>query len=83
MGQIQFCPPALLGIHRNPKQKDFSILVLALGQILRHILDKVTEWHFHSTSNEVIWLKKIKLQSGVKKCYFGNFLEMAGMAMPG
>ena len=31
----------------------------AHGQSLRHILDKITKWHFHSTSNEVIWPKKI------------------------
>ena len=31
--------------------------VLALGQSLRHFLDKVTWWHFQSTSKEVIWTK--------------------------
>ena len=29
------------------------------GRSLRHFLDKVKEWHFNSTSNEVIWPKKI------------------------
>jgi hypothetical protein len=29
------------------------------GWGLRHFLDKVKEWHFNSTSNEVIWSKKI------------------------
>jgi hypothetical protein len=29
------------------------------GWSLRHFLDKVKEWHFNSTSNEVIWSKKI------------------------
>ena len=29
------------------------------GRSLRHFLDKVRKWHFHSTSNEVIWPKKI------------------------
>ena len=29
------------------------------GRSLRHFLDKVKEWHFHCTSNEVIWSKKI------------------------
>ena len=29
------------------------------GRSLRHYLDKVRKWHFHSTSNEVIWPKKI------------------------
>ena len=28
------------------------------GRSLRHFLDKVKEWHFNSTSNEVIWPKK-------------------------
>ena len=25
------------------------------GHSLRHILDKVNRWHFHITSNEVMW----------------------------
>ena len=49
---------------------------------VRHILDKITKWHFNSTSNEVIWPKKIKLQAGVKKCHFGNFSDRAGMGVP-
>ena len=53
------------------------------GRSLRHILDKFKQWHFHSPSNEVIWLeKKIKLHAGVKKCHFGNFSDRAGMAVP-
>ena len=32
----------------------FYPLVQALGQSLIHILDILTQWHFHSTSNEVI-----------------------------
>ena len=28
------------------------------GRSLRHFFDKVRKWHFHSTSNEVIWPKK-------------------------
>ena len=32
--------------------------VLALGQSLRHFLDKVSWWHFQSTSKEVIWPQK-------------------------
>ena len=27
MGPLQFCHPVFLGIHRNPKQKDFLICV--------------------------------------------------------
>ena len=30
----------------------------AHGRSLRHILDKITKWHFRSTSNEVIWPPK-------------------------
>ena len=29
------------------------------GQSLIHFLDKFKQWHFHSPSNEVIWLKRI------------------------
>ena len=29
------------------------------GQSLKHFLDKVKKWHFNSTSNKVIWPKKI------------------------
>ena len=33
--------------------------VLALGWKLRHFLDKVTLWHFQSTSKDLIWPKRI------------------------
>ena len=37
------------------------------GQSLRHILDEIKEWHFHSTSNKVIWpKKKSKYMQGLK-----------------
>ena len=29
------------------------------GRSLIHFLDKVKEWHFNNTSNEVIWPKKM------------------------
>jgi hypothetical protein len=45
-------------------------------------LEKITKWRFHTTSNEVIWPKKIQISSTGKKCHFGNFSEWAGMAMP-
>jgi hypothetical protein len=45
-------------------------------------LDKVKEWHFNSTSNEVIWSKKIQIPCMDQKVPFGNFSEGAGMAMP-
>ena len=44
----------------------------AHGQSLRHILDKITKWHFLRTSNEVIWPMHLA-HAWVKKCHFGNF----------
>ena len=56
--------------HRTPRQKIFLTSILDIikfilsdkhldgaGQTLRHFLDKFRKWHFHSTSNEVIWPK--------------------------
>ena len=55
----------------------------AHGQSLRHILAKITKWHFYSNSIEVVWSKIIlKSHPGVKKCHFGIFSEWAGMAVP-
>ena len=54
----------------------------ALGRSLGHFWEKITQWHFHSTSKEDIWPKKFKFHAGVKKCHFGNFSERAGMAVP-
>ena len=42
---------------KNPIYPRLSA-VLAHGQSLRHFLNKVTWWHFQSTSKEVIWPKK-------------------------
>ena len=36
---------------------NFYQLGYGLGQSPRHILVKVTWWHLHSTSKEVIWPK--------------------------
>ena len=48
-----------------------------------HILDKITKWHFYSTSNKVIWPKKnFKFHPQLKKYHFGKFSEWAGMAVP-
>ena len=71
-------------IHRNRKQKEFlkscggdswdnlSSQIFKhmdrAGRSLRHFLDKVKEWHFNSTSNEVIWPKKFKFHAWIKKC---------------
>ena len=40
---------------------------------LRHILDKIMKWHFHTTSNEVIWPKKNQISSTGKKVPFWHF----------
>ena len=46
-------------------------------------LGTITKWHFHSTSNEVIWPKKnLKFHRRVKKVPFCNFSKWAGMAVP-
>ena len=50
--------------------------------LITNILDIVSIWHFLSTSNKGIWLKKKKMNAGVKKCHFGTFSEWAGMAVP-
>jgi hypothetical protein len=49
------------------------------GQRLRHFLDKVKEWRFHSTSNEVIWPKKISnSMHGSKSAILAIFLSGPG-----
>ena len=87
---FQFCLPALLGIHRNPTQKEFlktkqgilEIIQFILsdkhldgaGRSLRHFLDEFKHWHFHSPSNEVIWLKKISnYMQGLKSAILAIF----------
>ena len=46
-------------------------------------MDKVTRWHFQSTSKEVIWLNFLfELDAWVKKCHLGNFSERTEMAAP-
>ena len=48
--------------------------VLALGQSLRHFLDKITWWHFQSTSIEVSWPKKnLNYMHGLKSAILANF----------
>ena len=52
----------------------FLSAVLALGRSLRHFLDKVTWWHFQSTSKEVIWPKKIlNYMHGLKSAILAIF----------
>ena len=58
----------------------------AHGRCLRHILDKITKWHFLRTSNEVIWPKKIlNFMHGLKSAILAILPEigrLAGLAMP-
>ena len=58
----------------------FHLLFLALGWSQRHALNKVTWWHFQSTSKEVS-LSQIffNYMHGLKNA-IGNFSERAGMA---
>merc|ERR1711940_254468 len=57
--------------------------VLALGQSLRHFLDKVTWWHFQSTSKEVIWPKKIlNYMQGLKSAILAIFQKGLGWPCP-
>ena len=51
------------------------------GQSLKHFLDKIKYWHFHSTSIEVIWPQKFKFHARIKTCHFGNFTERAEIAV--
>ena len=37
--------------------------------------DKFKQWHFHSPSNEIIWLKKIKLHAGPFWQFFRQGLD--------
>jgi hypothetical protein len=47
-----------------------------------YILDKVTQWHFHSTSKKKKFgPKNFKFHAWGKKCHFGNISERVGMAV--
>ena len=39
-------------------------------------MDKIRKWHFHSTSNEVIWPPKNQISSTDKKVPFWQFFRM-------
>jgi len=58
----------------------------AHGRSLRHILDKITKWHFLRTSNEVIWPKKfLNSMHGLKSAILAILPEigqLAGLACP-
>ena len=45
------------------------------GRSLRHFLKKVKEWHFNSTSNEVIWSKKFQIPCTDQKVPFWQFFR--------
>ena len=54
------------------------------GQSLRHILDKVKLWHFHITSNEVMWPKKFSnYMQGLKKASLAIFQTVPGWPSTG
>ena len=44
------------------------------GRNSRHFLNKFKQWHFHSPSNEVIWLKKFSnYMQGLKNAILAIF----------
>ena len=62
-----------------------SRLVLSFwfGWSLRHVLDKVTWWHFQSTSKEVIWPKKfLNYMHGLKSAISAIFQKGLGWPCP-
>ena len=78
----------MLGINRNSKQKYFLKFILSdkhldgAGRSLRHILDKVKLWHFHITSNEVMWPKKFSnYMQGLKTFWQFFILGRDGRAL--
>ena len=79
MGSTSPCVPALLRIFVI-LWGIFVIIQFILsdkhldraGWSLRHNLNKVKQWHLHSTSNEAIWLKKIQITCRGKKVPFGQ-----------
>jgi hypothetical protein len=53
----------------------------AHGRSLRHILEKVTKWHFLRTSNEFIWPKEfLNSMHGLKSAILANLPEICGLA---
>ena len=57
--------------------------VLALGRSLRHFLDKVTWWHFQSTSKQVIWPQKfLNYLHGLKSAILTLFQKGLGWPCP-
>ena len=45
------------------------------GRSKRSFLEKVRKWHFYSTSNEVIWPKKIEIPCTDQKVPFWQFFR--------
>ena len=53
------------------------------GWSLKHFLDKFKQWHFHSSSNEVIWLKKKSIyMQGLKSAILATFQTGPGCPCP-
>ena len=62
---------------------DQLYIELGLGQGLMHILDKVTKWHFHSSSKEVIWHKKFSNNMhGLNSAILETFQKGPGWPCP-
>ena len=61
----------------------FYPLFQALGRSLRQFLDKVTWWHFKSTSKEVIWPKTfLNYMHGLKSAILAIFQKGLGWPCP-
>ena len=57
----------------------FYLLFKAHGRSLRHVLDKITWWHFQITSKEVIWPKKfLNYMHGLKSAILAIFQKGLG-----
>jgi hypothetical protein len=50
---------------------------------MRHVVDKVTWWHFQSTSKEVIWsIKILNYMHGLKSAILAIFQKGLGWLCP-
>ena len=91
---VQFCLPALLGIHRNPRHKEFLKSSKGFLRLYSNLSSQISTWtdlrHFWINSNNGTFIafqmksfgsKNFKLHAGVKKCHFGNFSDRARMVV--
>jgi hypothetical protein len=54
-----------------------------VGRFVRLVLDKVTWWHFQSTSKEVIWSKQfLNYMHGLKSAILAIFQKGLGWPYP-